>query len=276
MKRAVALALIWAATGAANASPPARLPRIASINPCVDAILIQVADAQQIIGISHYSQDPRSSHIPLEVARRFRATSGTAEEIVALAPDQVISGPHVSPYTIYALERVHTRILKFPVPESLAESEAQIRKIAAMAGHAERGDVLIGQIERAVAAARPHDDREIGAVIWQSGGMVPGSGTLADELLRLTGFRNLSTAYGLKKWDVLPLEYLLASPPDVVFSPEASDDAGDRMLSHPAVRKLATRVAFRKYPFRFLQCGGPTIIESVTRLAAVRRGLPMP
>ncbi|MEP7246385.1 MAG: ABC transporter substrate-binding protein [Gammaproteobacteria bacterium] len=259
---------------AAPAAPAAPLPRIASINPCVDGILIRVADAEQIVGISHYSQDPRATSMSLEVARRFHATSGTAEEIVALAPDVVVSGPHVSPSTIHALERMHVHIIKFGVPESIAESADQIRVIASAAGHPERGLALIADIERGVAAARPPDDARIGAVIWQSGGMVPGVGTLADELLRVTGYRNLSAAYGLRKWDVLPLEYLIASPPAVVLTPDAKDDPGDRMLEHRAVAKLSARVAFREYPFRLLQCGGPTILQSVARLAAVRRELP--
>jgi iron complex transport system substrate-binding protein len=45
------------------------------------------------------------------------------------------------------------------------------------------------------------------------------------------------------------------------------------MLGHPAIRKLAERVPFRTYPFRLLQCGGPTIIEAVARLAEVRKEL---
>jgi iron complex transport system substrate-binding protein len=107
--------------------------------------------------------------------------------------------------------------------------------------------------------------------MWQSGGMVPGVGTLADQLLQLTGFRNMSAAYGLQKWDVLPHEYLIASPPALVLSLGAEDTPGDRMLQHPAVKKLQQYVAFRTYPFRLLQCGGPTIIQAVARLAEVHR-----
>ena len=109
------------------------------------------------------------------------------------------------------------------------------------------------------------------AVIWQGGGIVPGQGSLADQLLRMTGYRNFSAVYGLAKWDVLPIEYLIASPPDVVLWIGTGEDERDRMLGHPAVRALAERVTFRTYPFRLLQCGGPTIIEAVARLAQVRK-----
>ncbi len=267
MRAAASIALLlWSV-----AAHAAEAPRIVSINPCVDAVLVQVADAAQIAGISHYSQDPQATSIPLEVARRFHVTSGTAEEVVALAPDIVMSGPHVSPSTIFALERMHIRVLKQPVAESVAESERQIRKIADVVGEPARGERLVAAIEQALAAARPQRDNAIPTLMWQSGGMVPGAGTLADELLQLTGFRNMSVTYGLQKWDVLPLEYLIATPPTLVLSLGPADAPGDRMLQHPAVKKLQARVAFRRYPFRLLQCGGPTIIQAVARLAAVHR-----
>jgi iron complex transport system substrate-binding protein len=252
----------------ARAAP---LPRIVSINPCVDAVLVRVARPEQVLAISHYSQDPQATSLPLEVARRFRVTSGTAEEVVALAPDLVMSGPHVSPSTIFALERMNIRIVKFSVAESVAASEKQIRDIATAVGAPERGERIVADVERAIAASRPHDARRVSTLIWQGGGMVPGKGSLADELLQITGYRNFSAEYGLAKWDVLPLEYLIATPPDVVLSIGTGEAERDRMLGHPAVRALAERVPFRTYPFRLLQCGGPTIIEAVTRLAAVRK-----
>jgi iron complex transport system substrate-binding protein len=265
------LVALCMASWAAAATPSTARPRIVSINPCMDAVLVRVAAPEQILGISHYSQDPAATSIPLEVARRFHATSGTAEEVVVLAPDLVISGPHVSPSTIFALERMHVHIMKFSVAESVAESAKQIREVATAIGAPERGEALVAAIESAIARARFDGGRRIPAVIWQTGGMIPGRGTLADELLRLTGYQNLSVAYGLKKWDVLSLEYLLASPPELVFSVGTGNAEGDRLLGHPAVRRLATQVAFRTYPFRLLQCGGPTIIEAVTRLAEVHR-----
>lgn len=253
------------------AAPATAAPRIVSINPCVDAVLMQVADPAQIAGISHYSQDPRATSIPMAEAVRFKATSGTAEEVVALAPDMVIAGAHVAPSTIAALKRMGIHLMQLPVPESIAESNAQITAIAAAAGHPDRGAALVGRIDAAVRAARATGPA-IPALIWQGGGLVPGGGTLADELLRVSGFRNLSADYGLKRWDVLPLEYLVASTPRVLFS-VGSEDRSDRMLSHPVMQPLARHMAVRRYPDRLLRCGGPTIIDAMAQLSAARKSL---
>ena len=88
----VSLALGFLALAGCAASPPPAArerPTIVSLNPCTDAILAIVADPAQLLAISHYSQDPRSSSMDVAKARRFRATGGTAEEVVALAPDVV-------------------------------------------------------------------------------------------------------------------------------------------------------------------------------------------
>ncbi|KAB7648542.1 ABC transporter substrate-binding protein [Polymorphobacter fuscus] len=263
--RIIALALL--VTAPAAAAPP----RIVSINPCVDAILMHVADPGQIAGISHYSKDPRASSITASEAARYAATSGTAEEVVALAPDLVIAGAHVAPATIAALKRMDIALLQLGVPETISESREQVRQIAAAVGHPDRGARLNARIDAAVAAAGGPAGR-VPALIWQGGGLVPGEKTLASELLRRTGFHNLSKDYGLKNWDVLPLEYLIARAPRVLFS--VGDERGeDRMLGHPALRRMGGHIAIRPYPERLLRCGGPTIIDAVAALADARRSL---
>lgn len=278
MIRAATLALLMLAgcSGqAARVAEPASertLPRIVSINPCVDAVLMQVADPQQIAAISHYSQDARATSIPLGQARRFAVTSGTADEVVALAPDLVIAGAHVAPSTIAALHRMRIPLVQITVPESIAESNAQIRAIAAAIGQPARGDALVARINIAVQAASVRGGVVPGALIWQGGGLVPGEGTLANELLRVTGYRNMSADYGLQRWDVLPLEYLVARPPRVLLT-VGGPDRSDRMIDHPVLAGLKKQMAVRRYPERLLHCGGPTIIDAVGRLADIRRTL---
>lgn len=280
MIRRVGLALLLTAVTACGPaqrdapSPRTRPlhPRVVSINPCADAILMQVADTQQIAAISHYSHDARATSIPLDIARRFPATSGTAEEVVALSPDLVIAGGHVAPATIAALARLHIPLIQLGVPESITESNDQIRIVATAIGQPLRGEALSARIDHAVRSARPTDGAAIPALIWQGGGLVPGDGTLASELLRVTGYHNLSADYGLNRWDVLPLEHLVADPPRVLLSVGAVS-SGDRMLGHPVLDRLKHRIAARDYPERLLHCGGPTIADAVRHLAAVRKSL---
>ncbi|MBB6122525.1 ABC transporter substrate-binding protein [Sphingobium subterraneum] len=251
--------------------------RIVSMNPCVDAVLMEIADPATIAGISHYSQDPRATSIPLDQARRFSAVSDEAEDIVALRPDLVIAGSHVSIQTIAALKRLGIPLMQLGVPASVAEDKAQISMIAARIGRKPQGERLNAAIARALAAASPPEGKPISAMIWQSSGLVPGTGTLADDLLTRTGFSNESARMGLHQWDILPLEDLLTRPPPVLLSGTASMDLGDadanRMLNHPALRMAGKRIRTADYPANLLHCGGPVIIRAAARLATIRRNV---
>lgn len=274
---ALVLAGCTAAPAREAAPPPARPalaegPTIVSLNPCTDAILAEVADPAQILAISHYSHDPAGSSLDLATARRFRATGGSLEEVLALKPDLVIDGNFTPPATSAGLGRVGVRLAQLPIAASLADSYAQIRQIAALAGHPARGEALIGQIAAALAASKGPDGAPIPALVWQGGGIVAGEGTLITALLAHTGFANVAAARGLAQASHLPLEDMLANPPRVIFAAGNSHGEEDRLLNHPALAGLKQTTRAPLEP-RLLWCGGPTIPQTLARLAEVRRGL---
>ena len=269
--RGIALATLAALTACAQPSEPAgthRRPTIVSLNPCADAILAEVTAPGQLLALSHYSADPRATSMDPAKARQYPATRGTLEEVIALRPDVVVDSTFVLPATAAAYRRLGLRLETLGIASTVAQSRAQIRQLAALAGNPDRGEALIARIEAALAAsAPPPGTPALSALVWEPGGIVPGDGTLVAQLLRGTGFANFAAARGLGQADQLPLERVLADPPRVIFA------AGkDRALGHPALVHLpsATRAAFDP---RLLYCAGPTIIPAAKRLAEVRRAL---
>lgn len=280
MIRQISLALLLLSGCApqrpAPPAPSAKPVRIVSMNPCVDTILMEIAQPEQIAAISHYSHDPRATSVPMAWAMQFPAVSGAAEDVIAAEPDLVIAGPHVSIQTIAALKRLGISLMQVAVPETVDESKEQISAIAKRIGRQQSGVSLNTRIDTAMAAADT-DAPPVSALIWQGSGLVPGKGTLADELLTRTGFRNLSSSLGLKQWDILSLEGLLSDPPTILLAGQANMGAGNgdanRMLSHPVLRKAGARIRVAHYPSSLLHCGGPVIMKSVARLVEVRRSL---
>jgi iron complex transport system substrate-binding protein len=250
--------------------------RIVSMNPCVDSILMEVADPADIAAISHYSHDPLATSVPLDWARKFPAVSGAAEDVIAARPDLVIAGPHVALPTLAALERLGVPVLKIAVPQSVAQSKEQIATIATRIGRVDAGRALNARIDQAIARAQSKRP-PVRALIWQGGGLVPGKDTLADELLMQSGFRNISADLGLSQWDILPIERMIYTPPAVLLTGAAnmgeSQGEANRMLSHPVLRKARKVIRIAHYPSSLLNCGGPTIIPAVERLAQVRMAL---
>ncbi|KSB90749.1 ABC transporter substrate-binding protein [Caulobacter vibrioides] len=260
--------------GAGAAEAAARKPRIVSLNPCLDGVLVEVADRDQIAALSHYARDPQQSSIA-ERAKSYPITYESAEEVIALRPDVVLSAAHSSPATRAALKRLGVRAELFKVPNSWVENQADIRRIADAAGRPERGEALIARIDRALAAsAPPPGSRPLEALVFQPNGFAAGEGTLVDEMMKRAGFTNVASRYGLKKWGNVSLERLLDDPPQVLLAGQARPDAptwAERMLNHPALASVSHRMTRAVFPERLLYCGGPTLIDTAATLAAARR-----
>ncbi|MCB5424170.1 ABC transporter substrate-binding protein [Altererythrobacter sp. CC-YST694] len=270
----VSLLVLSQLTGCSSALPPAdkqRGPSIVSLNPCSDAILAEVAKPDQLLAISHYSHDPRASSMDPATARRFATTSGAAEEVFALKPDVVVASSFLPGATRRAFERLGIRVVTLNIAHDLAESEAQVRQLAALAGRQAQGEALVARIESALDKARPEPgSAPVDALVWQQGGLIAGPGSLIADLLTRTGFSSHAAARGLGQGAYLPLEQVLADPPDVVLAA-----GGERALAHPALKGLkATR--YERLDPSLLFCGGPTIVRAVGRLAEVRAGLGAP
>src|SRR5690606_153196 len=100
--------------------------------------------------------DPSSSSMGVERARDFRAVSGTVEEVLALRPDVVIGDAFVpGPPGTSALEGLGYRIEHFEIETDVGVSIAQVRKLARLAGHPERGEALVARMKAALARAAP-------------------------------------------------------------------------------------------------------------------------
>jgi len=254
-------ALLLSACAPAAPGPRADGPTIVSLNPCLDAIAVEVAP-QQVLALSHYSRDPGSSSLPPALAARYAVTGGSAEEVIALAPDLVLASSFLPEPTRAALERAGLRVATFGSPTSLAASTAQVRDVARLTGRKAEGEALVAAMERA-ASPTPYA-APVDTLLWQPGEIVAGEATLVAELLRAKGFASHAAAMGLGQADFVALETVLARPPELLLV--AGDSAGQR---HPLLGQLSgTRVA--PLAPNLLFCGGPTVIALGERLDALR------
>lgn len=241
-------------------------PTIVSLNPCSDAILAEVSGPDQLLAISHFSHSARATSMPLDKAAQYRATGGTVEEVLALDPDVVVADIFLAPATRAALEHTGVQVESVGIAATVEESIAQIRQLAALSGNADAGEALVGRIEAAWASAA-YDGPRRTVLLWQQGGIVPGESSLIAQLLEHSGFALHSAARGLGQGAYLPLEQVLADPPELVLAA-----GGERMLSHPVLQHLpGTRYA--SFDPALLYCGGPSIIRTLDRLTQIRNSL---
>ncbi len=267
MKLAAALALLLTAcSGSPAANVASDQPTIVSLNPCADAILAEIAAPGQVLALSHYSHDPRASSMPVDKAMHYAITGGTAEEVLALAPEMVVADPFLSPATRRALEQAGIAVESLGLAGSLDESLAQIDALGAVTGNAARANALSEQIAQSWDAHRWAGE-PVSALLWQQGGLVPGETSLAHAMLAQAGFASHSAARGLGQGAYLPLERVLADPPQVVI---ATGD--ERAADHPAMRMASDTARYELDP-ALLYCGGPTIPRALDRLGEIRRAV---
>lgn len=272
-RRAAAVGLLLSGLGGAAQASTVAPRRVVSIGSCLDVVLTEVADRDQIAAISHFSRDPDTSTIA-DLARTLPYTSETAEEVLALNPDLVLASRRSGLQTRAALKMMGVRVKEFGVPESVEASLKQVRDVAKLVGRPERGEMVVARIERALAAAAPPPgQRPLKALIYQSNGFAAGHGTLVNEMMERCGFENVAGRYGLKKWGNVSLENLLADPPEVLLAGEPLRGAptwADRIIRHPALVSLEPTTFRASFHQRLLYCGGPVLIQTTAALSKAR------
>ncbi|WCT76093.1 ABC transporter substrate-binding protein [Novosphingobium humi] len=271
------LALLGALmVGACSPAMPKVPPsRIISLNPCTDALLVELADRDQIGALSAYSRDPAQSSMDVARARAFPFTRGAMEEVIAAQPSMVVSGSFTPAATRAAYARMGLRLKEFSMASTVEESEAQIRRMAALLGHPDRGEAMIARINRAMRqAAPPPGAKPLPALIWHGGGLVVGGETLVSDLLRRTGFTPFAAIRGMGQSQFLPLERMVVDPPRVLLVIGHGDADGGRegrrVLGHPVLAQLRAMQRF-DFDAGLEYCGGPTIVRAAQRLAQIRR-----
>jgi iron complex transport system substrate-binding protein len=266
------LMLLWPAAAAAEIPS-----RIVSINLCADALLLALANPDQIADLSPYATDPTMSYLA-ESATAFRHDAAEAETVVDLHPDLVLAGTFTKLATRQILARLGYRVVLLAPARSIADSIDQIRQVADLVGYPGRGEALIATIEAARSrAALAAGDGGPTAAVYQRRGYVTGAETLTGELMDIVGFVNAGGALAGATGGFVPLERLIADRPDYLIVASAdrpAEDQGSALLAHPALERLYPPERRIALPERLTVCGGPSLPAALDWLAGRARNLP--
>jgi iron complex transport system substrate-binding protein len=250
---------------------PANLPRIASINLCTDQLLINLADPQQILGLSPYSRDPARSWAAARAAS-FPRLSGTAEDVLVLKPDAVVAGRFTKLATRELLRDKGLRVVEFDAARSLDDTKKQIRLMGEVTRHPDRASAEIDRLDAAIAHVRQLAARKPYRVLAISRrGWVTGGDSLTSSLLANAGLSNAAKDLGFKSGGFASLEAIINLKPDLILVSDDSDlaeDEGSAFLLHPALERFYPASKRIVIPERLTVCGGPMLAEAMDRLAS--------
>jgi iron complex transport system substrate-binding protein len=273
----VLLPLLWATVpaglGSASAEPP---QRIVSLDLCTDQLLIELAPRAHIAAVTHLASDASVSAIP-EKARGIPITHGAAEEVLSYDPDLILAGPFGVAATIGLLRRLERNLVVVPLAQDLDGVRTAVKTVAQAIGAVARGEAMLADFDRRLAAvAAPPAVARPSALLYQVGGVVSGPDSLADAALAAAGYRNKARDYRLAPNGRMPLELIVAEPPDLLLLASRGDDyptAAADNLRHPALVRLRRERASLELPWQLWLCGTPHIADAVETLAVARSRL---
>ena len=265
----IRLALFLLALMASHAE--AAGPRIISINLCTDHLLLSLADADQVLGLSPYAARTQNGEDHTPFPGTLPVLSGTAEEVLNLKPDRVVAGRFTKRTTRELIRAKGIPVEEFEVARTVAEARAQIIRMGAILKKPERAAVIAADLDQAVARARAVAlANPLTVLPLQRRGWVSGEESLITDLLGLIGLKNAASRLGLRAGGFVGLETVVKLKPDLLILAQdevRGIDQGEAMLLHPALQESYPASKRLSLSGRMSLCGGPGLVAAINHLA---------
>ena len=258
------------AATAAQAAPQ----RVVSVNLCTDQLAMLLAEPGQLVSVSHLAFDPRSS-VMVDQAQAYPANRGGAEEVFLMRPDLVLAGTYTARPSVELLRRLGVAVVELPPATRLADVAGQLRIVGEALGQGPRAEAVVAEFEAGLAALRVDAQAPLTAAFYHPNGYTTGAGTLADDILTVTGFVNVGAAAGVTGGGILPLERLVMAAPDLVVTsaPYPGASRSEEILVHPALQAVRGDSAAAMVSDAEWVCGLPQILRAVAAMADAHRAI---
>ncbi len=267
MMRALACVLVMLAAPVHAQAPV----RVASINLCTDQLLLDLADRDQILGLSPFARDAARSWAAARVAD-IPVLSGTAEEIMMHRPTHVLAGRFTKRATREFIRGRQIPLEEFDAVRTIAEAREQVLRVARLTGQETRGAVRVAELDAALARLKAASaGRKLRVLPLSRRGWAAGRDSLMSDLLAAAGLVNAGGEAVSRLGGFLSLEAIVKLRPDALMIAREdgiAEDQGQAMLLHPAIQALFPPERRIVLPESLTICGGPMLADAMDRLAA--------
>lgn len=247
--------------------------RVVSINLCTDQLAMLLAAPGQLVSVSHLATEVQSSSM-VEEARAYPMNRGQVEQVFLMQPDLVLAGTYTQMATVDLLRQLGVEVIQVPPVTSLAEAVEQVRIVGRALGQEAKAEAMADAFAADIAAAR-FDGAPRTAAFYYPNGYTTGSGTLANEVLELTGFTNIGATAGVTGGGILPLERLVMAGPDLIVTSERYPGASrsEDILAHPALKAVQAKAGVELQSGPDWVCGTPHLMRAIAEVQAARAAL---
>lgn len=196
---------------------PQNPQRIVSLVPSITEMIYAYGLGDRIVGVTRFCDYPTDARQKPLVGDY---SNPILERVLALEPDLVLASADMNrPAFIDKLDELG--IPAYVVyPRSLSETVATLRSIALLLGAPEAGETLAKALQQKIVEVRQHATGKkpvsVMVCVMLHPLMVAGPHTLADDLVRTAGGRNIVPERG-GRFPTWGPESLLAADPDVII-----------------------------------------------------------
>ncbi len=195
--------------------------RIISAGLAMDNILLSVTDPARVVGVTRFALDPAYSYVVDRVGDHMVIFDQlNAEQVLAAMPDIVLVTEWNDPDTVRQLRELGVQLYTFAGFDSVEDALDMVVRIGEITGDEERAQALVDEFRRRL-------DEVTGRVAGRSRPRVlylddwwgtAGPGLAFHDIIELAGGINVAAEHGLRGWQAIDPEALLAMNPDVIVT----------------------------------------------------------
>ena len=248
---------------------------IASLNLCLDALLLKLVEPERINSLTYLSASSQFSPVA-DQAKKFHLNRGLAEDLVPRNPDLIVAGDFGATDAKALLSQLGFRVETLALPQTLDGITAHIRKLGELTGSQLKAEEMSGQLEKQIARldAAKQNHKLIPAFWYSSNVVVVGAHTLENELMTRAGFYNLALDKNISGFAQIDLEDLILAKPDVIII-EASDvpafSIAQEYVQHPVLSKNNVKII--TLPATLSVCIAPVAVDVIANLIEQKQTL---
>jgi iron complex transport system substrate-binding protein len=248
------------------AAPP---QRIVSMNVCTDQLLLDLVSRERIASLSYIAADPRTSAIANDV-QGLHLNHGSAEEIVSLAPDLILTGEFGLRPTVTVLRRLGYSILEIPMAETLTDIERNIVTLGVTLGVEARAAALVAGFRHRLEQLSYRGDGPRSLFVnYDANGWSTGQTGLLADIVHRAGLATPGDSLGFEQASKVSLETLLLLRPALIDLGYPWDDPpalATELRRHPALIAVMRSAESVEIPDSAWLCGTAHSLDALEQL----------
>ena len=199
--------------------------RVVSLNCGVDEILLELLPPERIAALSARADDPGiCAAVDKAKTVEKRVQGKNVEAILSLNPDLVVMPDWIGMDLVNGLRAVGVPVYVFKTPESLADIQDTIRKIAQAVDFAKQGDEIVSTMQKKLERVQQitknvTSDKKQTLIPLSLMGSFGGKGTTFDDMCNYANVTNGVAAAGVVKRAAVTKEMIVKMNPDVFIIP---------------------------------------------------------